>query len=96
MRNYKILTEKERQDIFHIFKHNSIKDMSKRFGTSVTHMNNIYGQCIQRVKDQLAERERIPECRYWDTEEEIMEALTLKYDHRDLKGDELEIFKKLL
>lgn len=33
---------------------------------------------------------------YYRTEVEIMEALTLEYDYRDLKGDELEIFKKLL
>lgn len=96
MRNYKILTEKERQDIFHIFKHNSIKDMAQRFGTSRTHMNNIYGQCIQRVKDQQAERERIPECRYWDTEEDIIRSMDLNYSADDLKGDELKIFKKLL
>lgn len=33
---------------------------------------------------------------YYRTEAEIMEALSLEYDYRDLKGDELEIFKKLL
>ena len=94
MRNYKRLTEKEREEIFKIFKYHSIKSMAQMYGTSRTHMNNIYGQCIQKVKEQLAERERIPECRYWDTEEEIMQSMDPKYSAEHLKGWELEQYHK--
>jgi len=94
-RNYKRLTQEEREDIFKLFKNNSIKSLAKMYGTSRTHMTNIYSECLARIKYQASERERFPECRYWDTEEEIIQSMELNYSPEHLEGWELEQFNKL-
>ena len=66
----------------------------REYGTSITQMTGIYSVCIHEMKLKEALRERFPECRYYDTEQDIFNALELKYEPSDLKGWELEQFNK--
>jgi hypothetical protein len=94
-RKYKVLTHEEKEEIFLLYQSKSIAELVRKYGCSTTHMTNLYSVCIYRTKQQLALRERMPENKYWNTEEEILMSLEPNYQASDLKGWELEQYQKL-
>jgi len=94
-KDYKKLTDQDIKEICKVFQHREIASVAREYGTSITQMTGIYSVCIHEMKLNKAIRERLPECRYYDTEQDIFNALELKYESSDLKGWELEQFNKL-
>lgn len=93
-RNYRGLTNEEKEEIFRIYKTSTIAELVRKYGCSTTQMTTVYSVCIHRTRQELALRERMPENKYWNTEEEIMNSLELNYQASDLKGWELEQYQK--
>lgn len=93
-KDYKKLTEEDIKEICKVFQHREIASLAREYGTSITQMTGIYSVCIHEMKLNKALRERFPECRYYDTEQDIFNALELKYEPSDLKGWELEQYNK--
>ena len=94
-KEYRKLSPEEIEEIYLTFRKHSISTLAAQYGCSITQMNNIYSQCIHRVKQENALRERMPEYKYWNTEEEIFDALEPTYDPSELKGWELKEYRKL-
>lgn len=94
-KDYRKLNDQELEDIYRQFRQRTIQSMAIEYGTSITQMTNIYSQCISRLKQEIALRERMPEYKYWNTEEEILEALELNYEPSQLTGWEREQYEKL-
>lgn len=94
-KEYKKLSPEEIEEIYLTFRKHSISTLAAQYGCSITQMNNIYSQCIHRMKQEIALRERMPEYKYWNTEEEIFDALEPTYDPSELKGWELKEYRKL-
>lgn len=94
-KDYRKLNDKELEEIYRQFRQRTIQSMAIEYGTSITQMTNIYSQCISRLKQEISLRERMPEYKYWNTEEEIFESLELNYEPSQLTGWEREQYEKL-
>jgi len=94
-KNYKVLTEEQKEEIFKLYRTKTIKEMVELYGCSNTHMTSIYSICIHRTKQEVATRKRMPENKYWDTEDDIMNSLDPQYNAEELKGWELKEYDKL-
>jgi hypothetical protein len=90
-KEYRKLSPEEIEEIYLTFRKHSISTLAAQYGCSITQMNNIYSQCIHRMKHETA----IREYKDWNTEEEIFEALEPTYDPSELKGWELKEYRKL-
>jgi hypothetical protein len=94
-RKYKVLTEEEIEEIYELYRYSTIAELRDKYGCSNTQMTRIWSMCIHRTRQGIALRKRIPENKYWDTEDDIMNYLDPKYNAEDLKGWELKEYNKL-
>jgi hypothetical protein len=78
-----------------MIKTDSIPMICKAIDNTPWQVNRVVHQLIY-FKDLEHPAEDPGPIEYYRTEDEIMEALTLEYDYRDLRGEELEIFKNIL
>jgi hypothetical protein len=78
-----------------MIKTDSIPMICKAIDNTPWQVNRVVHQLIY-FKDLEQSQEDPGPIEYYRTEAEIMEALTLEYDYRDLRGEELEIFKNML
>lgn len=95
MTKTKAPSEEDIAVIKQMIKTDSISMICKAIDNTPVYVNRAVDHLIY-FKDLEQPPEDPGPIEYYRTEAEIMEALTLEYDYRDLKGDELEIFKKLL
>lgn len=88
------VTEDKLNEVYKVFFSCGLSEISRMFNIPMHLMANVHYYCMHR---RLQERQFLSDFsthRYYDTEQDIFNALELKYESSDLKGWELEQYNK--
>tara|TARA_R110001592_G_scaffold109397_2_gene305061 strand:- start:583 stop:1020 length:438 start_codon:yes stop_codon:yes gene_type:complete len=87
----KVDINKQRESVFELIKKGyTIPEINKKTNISIANINKFFEH--NYLSNQIPEE---IERRYYNTEEDILKEINLSYDSENLKGWELEQFKKL-
>ena len=87
----KVDINKQRESVFELIKKGyTIPEINKKTNISIANINKFFEH--NYLSNQIPEE---IERKYYDTEDDILKEINLSYDSENLKGWELEQFKKL-
>lgn len=88
-------SEEMLNEIYKVYKYQGLADIGRMFNIPQHYLRAVYYYCMLRRDEERNISMRFEPLKYWNTEDEIFEALEPNYSPDQLSGWELEQFNNL-